>query len=792
MQSMVFTIEEINRDPGLLPNVTLGFWIYDSCIELQRSLEGTLWVLSGRRVPILNYRCQSNQSLVAVIGESGSTRSIVMARLLGLYHYPQVSYLSTSPFLSDRIQFPSFFRTVPSDDFQSQGLAQLVMHFGWTWVGFLAQDNDYGQQGVQLVMKELVKAGACVAFSETISTRLPNKNALHIVRLIKNSTANAIVAFSSISDLVPVMDEVVRQNVTGKVWIASEGWSTAFFLDKNQYTEFFTGTIGFAVHRREIPGMKQFLSNLHPSRSPGDIFIRRFWEKAFGCWWKEQEAHLTRWDNSTKVCSGAEEPGNLQSFYGAETDSRVTYNIYNAVYAIVHALQGLRTCRKEAGPFLHRTCANIDDFHPWQLLHYVKNIRFQNKIDEELFFDGNGDPPARYEIVNWQRSPEGAIRHVTVGSYDSSAPPEQSLVVNASAILWHGASSQIPLSACSPSCPPGYRKVVMEGKPICCFQCVLCPLGEVSNQTESTECWKCPPDQWPNSRQDQCVPKTMEFLSYEEPLGITLAGTSIGFSMVPVALVGLFIFHRNTPIIKANNRNLSYLLLLTLSLCFLCSLTFIGYPSPEHCLFRQAAFGISFSLCVSCVLAKTIMVVIAFSATKPNSNFKRWVRPQMTYVVISVSTIIQFLVCVSWFLLFPPFLEYNTHTQPGKIIVECNEGSPIAFWCMLGYLGLLATISFIVAFLARKLPDSFNEAKFITFSMLAFLSVWISFIPAYLSTHGKYMVAMEIFAILSSSFALLACIFFPKCYIILVRPELNSKESLMGRKRDHGKKVYGI
>ncbi|XP_069072200.1 extracellular calcium-sensing receptor-like [Pleurodeles waltl] len=781
LQAMVFAVENINRNSGLLANITLGFHIYNSCRMLRPVLEGTLWILTGRAQPVLNYQCWGERQPAAIIGDSLSSRSILMARILGLYRYPQISYSASNPILSDRIQFPSFFRTVPSDDYQSHGLAQLVMHFRWAWVGLLAEDSDYGQQGIRLLQGELIKAGACIAFSENIISNKADKNALHITQVIKNSTANAIVVFSFDPDLAVVLDELLKQNVTGKIWVASEAWSTSTILSTEKYSEILSGTIGFATFRGEMPDFKKYLTSVQPLRSSG--FIREFWEDAFGCKWLDYNTTLINSGYSSGQCTGDENLESLEMYQNDVTSFTVSYNIYRSVYAIALALHDLSSCAPGRGPFHHGSCADITDYQPWQLLHYIKNIHLQGST--RTFFDRYGNPPARYDVVNWQRSRQGTFKQVKVGEYDSSAPSGTTLIINNSAILWAAGSKEVPTSVCSSSCLSGFRKASKEGEPICCFQCIPCSQGEISNHTDSIECFTCSWDQWPNENQDLCLPKTTEFLSYEEPLGAVLATISVFFSSIPVAILGIFICHRDTAIVKANNRSLSYLLLLSLTLCFLCSLTFIGYPTAGKCLVRQAAFGINFSLCVSCILAKTIMVVIAFKATKPNSNLRRWVGLQLSYTIISVCTLLQFILCIFWLSLSPPFSMYNIHSQPGKIIFECNEGSPFAFWIMLGYLGLLATISFIVAFLSRKLPDSFNEAKFITFSMLAFLSVWLSFIPAYLSTKGKYMVAMEIFAILSSSFGLLFCIFFPKCYIILLKPEMNTKEHLIGRGAGH-------
>nr|XP_014353900.1 PREDICTED: extracellular calcium-sensing receptor-like [Latimeria chalumnae] len=735
-----------------------------------------MWLITGQEEPVPNYRCRPRTPLAAIIGDAPSIISIPMARLLGVYKYPQISYFSTVTLLSNRHQFPSFFRTIPTDHFLSLGLVKLVKYFGWTWVGVLATDSDDGEIGSQTLSKQLSQAGICTAFSEVIPIVHSMKETLRIVEVIKKSTANVIIAITFDAFLIPLTEEVVRQNITGKMWIASAAWSISTSLFNNHLA----GTIGLAVRNRDIPGLKEYLLRLHPFTSKNNMYIETFWEDIIGCKWPDTDGNQTaansKFDDGIQSCTGRENLGELNNAFVDMSNLGVTYNSYIAAYAVAHALHDLNSCKPGEGPFVNESCADIHDFEPWQLLHYFRNVHFKNKNGDDVYFDSNGDPPAQYDILNWHLIPDGSLIYVKVGSMDFSAPQGQNFIINESAIVWNGCQTQTPRSVCSESCPFGYRKAPQNNQPICCFDCIPCSEGEISNQTgEAIDCLKCPDDHWSNDRRDRCIPKPIEFLSYEEPLGATLAAISTFSSLLPAVILLIFIKYRETPIVKANNRGLSYLLLLALTLCFLCSLVFIGYPIKVTCMLRQTAFGIVFALGVSCVLAKTMMVVIAFHATKPNSNLKKWVGPKLPNGIVFVCTVIQITICITWLSHSSPFPEKNMKSQIGVIIIECNEGSTTAFWCMLGYMGLLAIVSFIVAFLARNLPDSFNEAKLITFSMLFFLSVWLAFIPAYLSAQGKYMVAVEIFAILASSAGLMACIFFPKCYIILLHPDRNTR-----------------
>ncbi|XP_031758644.1 vomeronasal type-2 receptor 26-like [Xenopus tropicalis] len=408
----------------------------------------------------------------------------------------------------------------------------------------------------------------------------------------------------------------------------------------------------------------------------------------------------------------------------------------------------------------------------------MPHVRFRTSSGDKIYFKDNGDPQAHYDILKWYFLKTGNKKSIKVGSFDGSES-DGKLFVNDSANLWGPYFSEFAHSRCSEPCKPGFRKAKVEGAPSCCYTCVLCADGEMSNITDAQSCMKCSKYEKSNTGRNGCILRDINYLSYEDHLGFTLSSISVILSVTCAVILGIFIKYRETPIVRANNRYLSCLLLISLMLCFLCTLLFIGRPTQICCLFQQVTFGVVFTISVSSLLAKTLTVIIAFNATKPGSKLKKYVGTQLAIILVIVCSLVDIVISAVWLASNPPFPEADTLSDPDYIILLCNEGSVTFFFCIIGYIGTLALLSFTAAFLAKDFPDRFNEAKNITFSMLGFCSVWGAFVPAYLSSKGSRMVAVEIFAILSSSAGLLGCIFIPKCYIIFLRPELNTKDPIV-------------
>ncbi|XP_035478422.2 extracellular calcium-sensing receptor-like [Scophthalmus maximus] len=784
--TMAFAIDEINKNTNLLPNVTLGYSMYDNCATLVIGFSAAFSLASGREAQfLLQETCLGTPPVLGIVGDSFSTFSIATSDVIGLFKLPIVSYFATCSCLSDRQRFPSFFRTIPSDAFQVHAMIQILKRFGWTWAGLLISDDDYGLHVARSFQSDMAQSdGGCLAYTEILPWGDNPDELRRIVEVMKKSTARVVIVFAHQIHMIQLMEEVVRQNVTGLQWMASEAWTAAAVLQTPDLMPYLGGTLGIAIRRGEISGLRDFLLQTRPdledNNNKGKSMVNQFWEYTFQCRFAPAPAGWV--EAGGALCTGQEKLENVETEFLDVSNLRPEYNIYKAVYALAYALDDLLHCDPGRGPFSGDTCATLQRLEPWQLMHYLEKVNFTTPFGDQVSFDENGDALAIYDIMNWIWFPDGRTKVQTVGVVKKSLFKGEELTLHEDKIFWNFDSKQPPRSVCSDSCAPGTRMARKKGEAECCFDCIPCSEGKITNETDSLECTNCPEDFWSSSQNDHCVPKRMEFLSYHEPLGICLTTASLLGTFICAVVLVIFICHRSTPMVRANNSELSFLLLVSLKFCFLCSLLFIGHPRPWTCQLRHAAFGISFVLCISCILVKTMVVLAVFRASKPGGEASlKWFGSVQQRGTVLVLTSVQAAICTAWLVSASPAPHKNTQYHSDKIVYECVVGSTVCFAVLLGYIGLLAVLSFLLAFLARNLPDNFNEAKLITFSMLIFCSVWVAFVPAYVNSPGKYADAVEVFAILASSFGLLVALFGPKCYIILLRPERNTKKAIMGR-----------
>uniref|UniRef100_A0A3Q3WIL9 G-protein coupled receptor family C group 6 member A n=1 Tax=Mola mola TaxID=94237 RepID=A0A3Q3WIL9_MOLML len=760
--AMINAIETINKSPLLADiNITLGYRIMDSCSDVSTALRATQDLTQERD------SCQAGsntstciQPVMAVIGASHSEMSIAIARQLTLKMIPQISYFSTAVILSDKNRFPAFMRTIPNDKYQTAAMVMLLRTHGWNWVGIVTMDGNYGRSALEHFMSAASEKGICVAFKSILPQSVTSEHVSSAIThtantIFKNPKAHVIVSFAKPTLMMFLYRELKSQLTKAggnmesmrRVWVASDIWSSSGSMVGNCTLDEIGHILGFSFKSGDMTSFRKYLSWLeavglnHTGNNP---FMQELYNNL----------------NASDASGDTELASKAVWTISEHTHADSVLSVEMAVSAIAQAVVSI--CRS-------RDCKTPGTVQPWQVLKALWMQEF-NFRGESYKFDSSGDINLGYDVIMW-RSDRGKIFvHEIIAHYH---PDYNNFTFTNNSTTELQRLKDI-ISKCSNSCIPGEFKKTTEGQHTCCYECMNCTENYFSNSTDMDQCLSCDKDEeWSRKGSSRCTPKEHLYFSWNDIFAVVLLTLSALGILLALLVSALFLHQRETPVVKAAGGPLSQAILFSLVISYISAIMFVGRPNNLQCRARQVLFGISFTLCVSCILVKTLQILLAFQFNPELQVVLR--KLYKPYAIIIICVALQAVTCIVWLVLKSPY--HHTIRQQTTVLEHCHEGSYLAFGVMLAYIAILSFVCFICAFKGRKLPEQYNEAKFITFSMLLYLISWLLFVPIYVTTSGMYLPAVEMVVILISNYGILSCHFFPKCYIIFFKREQNTKSA---------------
>ncbi len=503
MEAMIFAIRSINEDPTLLPNVNLTFDLRDSCSIPNKALERCL---SYVQAPI----SQSTEERLAVSGIVGagqfSAISGALASLFRLFQIPQISYGSPAVTLSDRTRFDYFFRTVPSDVFLARGMADLIIHFNWSYIIVLHSDDTYGRTGLQVILKNVMRrteneTSRCIATQIAMPALGTERDFDNIVARmnqpwVRNSTVAYLYGYQAQSaGIMKAIQKLLVHDPHSPLqhltWLGCDA-----LLIEEKYYDLIEGMLRLQYDVNMSYSFQQYFTSLTAQDAASKPHLSRYWETRFNCTMNAtvngcNNFNLTNYEQKTSISS-----------------------IIDAVYAFAHAVHGMIqdhcpdgnlcskiTVRRSAGMAVNGNM--MRDY----LLH---NTSFPGLSAPMVNFDSDGNDQSRYIVKNLQRMSGNRYEHVTVGKWD----PINLLESYDEEIMWH-TGEEVTESACSRPCPGGYYQRTVHGKSECCWTCHQC-VGE-NTISDGEECLSCGEGYSPNEKRSECVVNQIYYLSWSNP-----------------------------------------------------------------------------------------------------------------------------------------------------------------------------------------------------------------------------------------------------------------------------------
>ena len=767
-EAMMFAVDEINKNSSILTNVTLGYDIRDTCGDDQEAVtvvsdfvfRNTLKF--DHRYLVTNscvaQATSSNENpILAVIGGLDSRISVNVANVLQVVDVPQVSYGASSAELSDP-QFTSFFRTVPVDKFQSLAMAELVAHYKWTCVAVIGVDDWYGRSGIDAFVSAANDSGICIVMRQLFPVHDSEDLIPQVITRLKSMDhVQIIILYSLVPEAIKVFEEALKQGMTGKTWIASDGWAESALISQEvRFKPVIQGAIGFGFHGFPFKEFEQHIIEVGPLMDKG-IWWNEFWQDEFTC------SAVNYPSPFYKQCSGTERIS-LETYARDYSQGVIPY-VRDAVYSVAYALRNLLKCNSPGASCSDR----ISALRPDDLLRSLKNLSAFQGITGRIDFQ-RGEVEAAYDIYNLQETPQGNFDLVKIGFWNMGREPR--LSVRDDLMQWH--QNVKPRITCGEICKPGtYRS-----KPNQCFwECVPCDLDTVSESLGSSQCTSCPKGFISNQNKTKCEEVPVRFVKWGEAWGIALSVLTAGCVSSTLVVMAIVVQKRQTPIIRDTGGILNNLLLVLVILAYMFNFINLNKLSDTTCRLLPPIFYFVYT---GGALVQFLKVCRIRALLKPLTKD----RSKVILFIVAALWFFPVFVALIWIIADPPKVEKQIDSRL-IVYAACKQhqnigGMILRYFCAC-YLAAILIGSMIVAYSTKGLPRGhrFDEAKHVAFSLTVFAVTFATFYPGWSILVGPSLTVFACLTNLAAATGTLVCIFAPKLWLIYRFPHHNTQAYIL-------------
>ncbi|XP_050390960.1 metabotropic glutamate receptor 4 [Patella vulgata] len=755
LESIAFAVDEINGRNDLLPNRTLGFVILDDCSKATSSLTRALHFVQtpspsgGASSSEMSHGKFKDYDVIGLIGPESSANAVQTADLLSLFKVPQISYISTSPLLSNKRVFPYFSRIVPSDKLQVEVLVDLVTYFNWTYVSIVYEEGSYGAEFNKAFKNLAEKQGICMGISLIVRGYLTDKTADKVVQdLLTVPRARAVVLVVSNKNMATLFRSVTRLGRVGYFrWLGSDAWG-GNVQDFTGIEDVGQGSLTIGFQSRFVNRFDNSLKYLTATNGSYNPWFFEFFENRYNCKFYP--------GINDKLCDRNK---SFEADYSPLwTSSLVIDAVYTYAYALHDVIQGCKGAANE------KKCVE-----PEKMLKAIRNLTFEGEHGP-VSFDEFGDGSATYTVRTLRRVNDGYSLD-EIALWDTNI--RSFTYFNPDLITWPPASvssNRFLVSTCSDPCDPGYQAVTTQ--PHCCWYCEECNINEITLfKNDTATCEVCPKGgvfEWPDPTRTKCLPIAINVLSMPGSAGTVISALLLLVIVGTFIIIAILMRNIESLVLETSSEELSFLMLMGIIASNILTFSAVVPPTQGSCNLVVGAFQLSFTFTYGPFLVKTNRIYRIQKAQLLNMEAKfTGALPSIIFTFMIYFTQIVILVVSAH---FDPPEPLTVMWSPYVNYVESA--------CQLGHYGFLSSLTFNLVLLLLcayhaikgrnvKDIDTTHENKFINICVYTSIVLWLGF-PACYFTSDKLIVQSIIICIASitNSVIFLCLLFGSKVYTL--------------------------